>query len=161
MSFWFHGLCVSGKVAIPYTDLITPVGWVSLLQMTVLSRSTIIVKSKYLLAFFVLSLFFYFSVGVRVFVIGLNEISSFFFCNIFSCVSCYCNFILTWHRNYPRCLSLIPNFETSQSTFTAPQVIIKHRKSLSRCFIWHILQSWFIRYQRYFLAYSLKGIFAA
>ena len=59
--------------------LTTPVGWLLLLQLTVLSRSAIVVKSKFLVAFFMLSCYFLeFSVSVGAFGIGLSQISSFF-----------------------------------------------------------------------------------
>ena len=59
--------------------LTTPVGWLLLLQLTALSRSAIVVQSKFLLAFFMLSrCLLDFSVGVGAFVIGLSQISSLF-----------------------------------------------------------------------------------
>ena len=41
--FDYTAFAVSGKVGIPYTGLTTPVGWQSLPQLTVLSRSAIVV----------------------------------------------------------------------------------------------------------------------
>ena len=41
--FDYTAFGVSGKVGIPYTSLTTPVGWLSLPQLTVLSRSAIVV----------------------------------------------------------------------------------------------------------------------
>ena len=41
--FEYTAFVVSGKVGIPYTGLITPVGWLSLPKLTVLSRSAIVV----------------------------------------------------------------------------------------------------------------------
>ena len=40
--FDYTAFAVSGKVGIPETGLTTPVGWLSLSQLTVLSRSTIV-----------------------------------------------------------------------------------------------------------------------
>ena len=59
------------------------VEWLSLLQINVQSRSLIDVQSKLIFCVrFVLSLcFLEFSVGVRTFVIGLNQIASVFFCS--------------------------------------------------------------------------------
>ena len=54
-------------------------GWLLLLQLTVLSRSEIVVLSKFLVEFFMLSsCFLDFSVSVGAFVIGLSHVSSFF-----------------------------------------------------------------------------------
>ena len=39
--FYYTSFAVSGKVGYPYTGLTTPVRWLSLLQLTVLSRSAI------------------------------------------------------------------------------------------------------------------------
>ena len=41
--FLLHSFAGSGKIVIPYTGLTTPVGWLSLPQLTVLSRSAIVV----------------------------------------------------------------------------------------------------------------------
>ena len=78
--FDYKAFVVSGNVGIPQTGLITPVGWLSSPQLTVLSRSSIAVYSKFLVAvFLVLSrCFLHFSIDVGVFVIGLSQISSFF-----------------------------------------------------------------------------------
>ena len=58
--------------------LTTPVGWLSLLQLTVLIQSAI-VNIEVFVGVFVLSLcIFEFFVGVRTFVVGLSQISSFF-----------------------------------------------------------------------------------
>ena len=48
--FDYAAFAVSGKVGIPQTVLTLPVGWLSLLQLTVLSRSAIDVQSKVLVA---------------------------------------------------------------------------------------------------------------
>ena len=73
--FDYTAFAVSGMVGIPLTGLTTPVGW----QLTVLSRSAIVVKSKILVAFLCCHVAFWnFSVGVGAFVIGLSQISSFF-----------------------------------------------------------------------------------
>ena len=63
---------MNGRVGIPLTGLTTPVGWLLLPQLNVLSRSSIVVKSKFLVAFCVVTLLFGFSVGVGAFVIGLS-----------------------------------------------------------------------------------------
>ena len=82
--FYYTALAVSEKVGIPSTVLTTQVRWLSSLQLTVLSRSAIVVSSKFLAAIFVLALcFFEFSVGARAFVIGLSQISSFFSIDVF------------------------------------------------------------------------------
>ena len=63
---------ISGKVGI------------SLLQLTVLSRSAIVVQSKYVVVFFVFShCFLDFSVDVETFIVGLSlsQISSFSHCH--------------------------------------------------------------------------------
>ena len=73
------------KVWIPLTGSTTPVGWLSLLQLIVITRSAIAVWR-----FCVFSCFFDFSVDVGAFVIGLSQISSFFF-------------------SYPRLLLLLQN----------------------------------------------------
>ena len=76
MFFWLHCFAVSGKVKIPYTGLTTPVGWISLPQWTVLSRSAIVVKLKFLVALLCCHVVFcYFSVGEGAFVIELSQIS--------------------------------------------------------------------------------------
>ena len=46
--FDYSNFVVSRKVGIPLTGLTTPVRWLLLPQMTFLSRSAIIVKSKFL-----------------------------------------------------------------------------------------------------------------
>ena len=49
---------VSGKLEIPWTGLTRPIGWLSLLQLTVLYRFTIVVYWKCLMAFSVVTLLF-------------------------------------------------------------------------------------------------------
>ena len=71
--FDYTALAVSGKVGYLLTGLTTPVGWLLLLQLTVLSRSAIAV----LVAFLYCPLFFEFSVAIGVSVIGLSQISFF------------------------------------------------------------------------------------
>ena len=62
----------------PVNRLTTPVGWLQLFQLTVLSRFAIAVLSNFFVALFVLSLCpIDISVGVEAFVIGLSQISSF------------------------------------------------------------------------------------
>ena len=69
--FNYTAFVASRKVGIPYTGLTTPVRWLSLLQLTGLSRSTIVVQSKVFGGVFVLSLYFLkCSVRVGTFVIG-------------------------------------------------------------------------------------------
>ena len=61
---------VSGKdfkVGIPLTGLITPAGWLTLFQLTVLSRYAIVVLSKLLVAFCVVTLLFGFFCWCRCF----------------------------------------------------------------------------------------------
>ena len=71
--FNYTAVAVSGKVERSYIGLTTPVRWLLLLQLTVLSRSAIVVQSKFFVAFFVLSRFLLdFSVGVGAFVIELS-----------------------------------------------------------------------------------------
>ena len=65
---------VSGRVWVPLTGLTTPVGWLLLPQLTVRSRSAIVVQSNFLLTS---RCFSDFSVGVEAFVIGLGQIFSF------------------------------------------------------------------------------------
>ena len=43
VSFWLHGCCGELRQVWPLNWLATPVGWLHLLQLTVLSRSTIAV----------------------------------------------------------------------------------------------------------------------
>ena len=74
-------VAVSGKVGCPLTGLTTPVGWLLLPQLTVLSRSIIVVYFSLFGGVFLLSrCFLDFSVGVGTFVLGLSQISSFFSC---------------------------------------------------------------------------------
>ena len=42
----YTALMLSGKVRVPFTGLTTPVVWLSLLKLTVLSRSAIVVQWK-------------------------------------------------------------------------------------------------------------------
>ena len=72
-------VAVRGKVGIPLTGLTTPVGWLSLPQLTVLSRSAKVVQSVVFGGVVVLSCCVLDkSVGVRAYVIRLSQISSFF-----------------------------------------------------------------------------------
>ena len=73
--YFYTAFVVSGKVGIPFTGLITPVGQMSLLQLTIQSRSEIVVLSKFLVAY--LCCFLEFSFGVMDFAIGLGHISAF------------------------------------------------------------------------------------
>ena len=69
---------MSGKVGIPLIGLTTPAGWLWLLQLNVLSannHSVIEVLVAFLCCYVA---FWIFSVGVWVFVMGLNQISFFF-----------------------------------------------------------------------------------
>ena len=76
--FDYTVVAVSGKVVNSQTGLTTPVGWLLLLQLTVLSRSALVVQWKFLVAFSCCYVAFWiFFVGVRAFVIGLSQISSF------------------------------------------------------------------------------------
>ena len=56
--FDYTAISVSGKVGRPLTGLTTPVGWLLLLQLTVLSRSGIVVKSNFWWRFHVVKLLF-------------------------------------------------------------------------------------------------------
>ena len=49
-SFDYTAFAVNGNVGIPLTGLTTPVEWLSVPQLTVLSRSAIVVLSKFLVA---------------------------------------------------------------------------------------------------------------
>ena len=70
MVTYFYGavmwaFAVNGKVGIPETGLTTPIWWLSLLPLTVLSRSAIVVESKFLGRFCVVALLFTFFCGCR------------------------------------------------------------------------------------------------
>ena len=76
--FYFLSLCEEDYLQFFKCVLTTPVRWLLLLQVTVLSQSAIVVYSKFLEAFlfcnFVVDFFF----GIGAFVIGLSQISFFF-----------------------------------------------------------------------------------
>ena len=75
--FYHTAFVVSWKIRVSLICLTTSVEWMSFIQLTVLSRSTIVVQSKSLEAFCVVTLFLDFSVGVGAFVIvGPSQISS-------------------------------------------------------------------------------------
>ena len=75
--FDYTAFVVSGKVGIPLTGLTTPVGWLSLPQVIVLSPNRCVIEVFD--GIFLLSrCFLDFSVGVGAFVIGLSQISYFF-----------------------------------------------------------------------------------
>ena len=76
--FDYTAVAVSGKVGIPLTVLTTPVGWLSFPRSTVVSRSLIVVSSKCLVLFCVVTLLLGFFCWCRGFVIGLSQSSSFF-----------------------------------------------------------------------------------
>ena len=77
--FDYTAVAVSGKVERSEAGLTTPVEWQLLLQLTVLSRSAIVVLSKFWWRFLCCHVdFLDFSVGVGAFVTGLSQISSFF-----------------------------------------------------------------------------------
>ena len=89
-------VAVSGKVGCPLTGLTTPVGWLLLPKLTVLSRSAIAVYFFSFGGVFVLSrCFLDFSVGEGTFDLGLSQIqnvSSLFSCDNgmhHSLVSCF------------------------------------------------------------------------
>ena len=69
---------VNGKVKRTLTGLTTPVLWLLLLQLTVLSRSKSLCNGSFGGIFVSSRCFLDFSVGVMAFVIGLSQISSFF-----------------------------------------------------------------------------------
>ena len=70
----------------PINRLTIPVGWLKLLQLTVLSRFAIAVISNFLVALFVWSICpSDISVGIRSFVIGLSQISSFCLLDYMAC----------------------------------------------------------------------------
>ena len=81
-----------------FCGLTTPDGWLSLLQLIVLSQSAIIVYSKFLVAFFLLSrCFLDFSVGVGDFVTELSHMSYFFF----KLVKFWCSLTLEINHDRP------------------------------------------------------------
>ena len=75
--FDYTAVAVSGKVGIPLTGFTTPVGWLSLPQLTVLSRSAMVVIEVFDGVFVLSRCVLDFSVGVGAFVIRLSQISSF------------------------------------------------------------------------------------
>ena len=75
--FGYTTFAVSRKVRIPFTGLTTPVGWLSLLQLTVLSVHNRCVIEVFGGVFVLSRCFLDFSVGVGAFVIGMSRISSF------------------------------------------------------------------------------------
>ena len=74
----YTAVALHGKAGSPYTGLTAAVGWMSLLQLDVLSHSAVVVQSKMLMAFLwhVSLCFLEFSVCVSAFVIGLGQIFS-------------------------------------------------------------------------------------
>ena len=96
--FYYTAFVVSAKVGYPLTRLTTPVRWSLLLKLTVISGPALVVKSKFLVAFFCCPLVFEFSLDIGFFVIGLSQIS-FFFSSVhtrryrafilYMCIPCY------------------------------------------------------------------------
>ena len=79
--FGYTDVAIGGKAELSETGLTKPVGWLLLLQLTVLSRSAVVVLLKSLVAFLCCHVaFFYYFQGVGAFIIGLSQISSFSFC---------------------------------------------------------------------------------
>ena len=78
VSFDYTAFVVSGNVGIPQTGLTTPLGWLSLLQLTVISRSASMCYRIFWCRVMLSRCFLEFSVGVGTFVIGLSQKFSFF-----------------------------------------------------------------------------------
>ena len=69
---------VSGNVGIPQTSLITPVWWLSILQLVVLRRSVNVVLSNEVFGGVFVFSHCFFPVGVEALIIGLSRVSSIF-----------------------------------------------------------------------------------
>ena len=93
VNFDYTDFAVSGKVGTPKTGLPTPVVWLSFCQLTVLSRSSIVVKSKFLWRFCVVMLLFGFFCGWRGFCHRTESDLFLFYLDI---IVCFSNTISSW-----------------------------------------------------------------